>query len=490
MNGKSNRWLYPPILILGIYFIIRLIDQSQLFYVFPLDYTNDISSYMASVFFLSKCGFHEFCPYWYNGFLAFKGFSLGWSLFTLPIYLLTKNILFATFTSIILMYIIAFIFLIILGRIERFPIPVVVAFFLFLFGNAIAIGDFLRLGRTVSMFAFVLFIGLVVLTLYYKDNKIDMKFFFLFIPLYATILISHQQEMFLSQFVVLSLFLVKQFREKIKIILSSLTGFLLSSFWLVPFLLNLKNVRPFEFQGKWLIQFTNTYILTNIASIIIPVLFLVLFYKYWNDHNKSRRELLFFSPILVVCILFLFKLTIFIPLFKNISPDPYLMLFLFFSIFLFFKTKFGRFGKVIYMLLILVSILNVAISAIHTPYFIKHSVHDEEIISLLSEEIKDKFIIISTPPNSFSLAYYSYAAIYYNLTTPDGWYRHMVNEEYLDYINNMYYGFLDNDCERFNNNLRILNATEVIGYLDDCKKLKECGLEEKIKKTYVCLYHI
>src|SRR3989344_6937584 len=163
MNSRLYQLVWIPVVILGINFFIRLIDQSQIIFTFPLDYANDISSDLARVFFLAKCGLHNYCPYWYNGFIAFKGFSLGWSLFTLPLYLLTKNILVATSISIILIYIISFIFLFALGKIERFSNLTTIAFFVFIFGNAIAIGNFIKLGRIESLFAYMLFLGLAFL---------------------------------------------------------------------------------------------------------------------------------------------------------------------------------------------------------------------------------------------------------------------------------------------------------------------------------------
>ena len=123
----------------------------------------------------------------------------------------------------------------------------------------------------------------------------------------------------------------------------------------------------------------------------------------------------------------------------------------------------------------------------HTPYFINHSEHDKEIISLLSK-IDGKFIMISTPPNSYSFAYYSYAAIYHNLSTPDGWYRHMMDEESINNIDNMYFSFLNKDCNGFLTYSKKIGTEEVIGYLEDCELLSQCGLKEKIKKDYVCLF--
>jgi len=206
------------------------------------------------------------------------------------------------------MYIIGFIFLYLLGKNQGLSLTKVTAFFFFFFANSITIGNFLRLGRTVSMFAFILIIGLATLVLYYKNHKLDKKFFLLFIPLYVIILFSHQQEMILSQFLVLSLFLIKEKSERIHILYSSIIGFLIASFWLIPFTLDsIKNDALYYEEGMQILLFNKANILTSIAGIIIPLVLLITFYFYWKSNKKSKKELIFFSPILILNLLFLFR---------------------------------------------------------------------------------------------------------------------------------------------------------------------------------------
>ena len=103
MKSKlKNGFLMPPIIILGIYFIIRLINQAKIISIFPLNLTNDITSYMSRLYFLFECGFHKLCPYWYNGFITFVNYAPGWTFFTAPIYFITKNIQLSTYISLIL----------------------------------------------------------------------------------------------------------------------------------------------------------------------------------------------------------------------------------------------------------------------------------------------------------------------------------------------------------------------------------------------------
>ena len=487
-----DKWFYFPILILGINFIFRLIDQSKLLYTFPLDFTNDISSFMTRLFFFAKCGFHNFCPYWYNGFISFKGFSLGWTLFTFPLYWLTKNVLFATFISIILMYVIGFIFLYILGKTQGLSLTKIIAFFFFLFANAITIGNFLRLGRTVSMFAFILFIGLATLTLYYRNHKLNKKFFLFYIPLYTIILISHQQEMILSQFLVLGLFLIKKNRERIYIILSSVIGFSFASFWLVPFILNsLKSSILNYDQATRMLSFSGPFLLTNIAGIFIPLILLISFYFYWKNY-RSKRELLFFSPILVLGILYLFRLIPFTPLLKNIEPDHFLTTFLFFIIFYFLKIEFGdiKIKNISIILLFIVSITSVIITNIHTPFFVEHGPLEKEVLSIFPF-VEGKYIMIGEENvTSYSHAYYSYGTIYYNLSTASGWMPHMVPQSYLDEYNSMISSYKNNNCKNFIEKLDYFNVSEVIFYGYKCSEINSCELKEGKIMENVCLYKV
>ena len=105
----KSYWLYLPILVMLFYFIYRLINQSQLLFYFPLDYFNDVSSYMAQLHFLKVCGFLNFCPYWYNGFISFVSTPPAWFFFALPFYNLFGDVKAATYFTMLLSFVFAFI---------------------------------------------------------------------------------------------------------------------------------------------------------------------------------------------------------------------------------------------------------------------------------------------------------------------------------------------------------------------------------------------
>src|SRR3989344_8501221 len=167
--GKENRqiiedkWFYFSIIALSIYFVIRILDESKILVYFPLDYANDYASHIAKLFFLNKCGLFEACQYWYNGINIFSMYPPGWFLFTLPIYYLTKNLLYSTFISELLLFFIGF--LIINYFCRKFNMSFVrrIAFFALYFFNAISIGNFIRLGRMPEMFAWVNFLAFAFL---------------------------------------------------------------------------------------------------------------------------------------------------------------------------------------------------------------------------------------------------------------------------------------------------------------------------------------
>lgn len=496
-----NKWLYIPIILFGVYFFIRLLDQSKLIHTFPFDMANDIPAYIASLFFLAKCGFHKFCPYWYNGFVTFKTFFPGWQFFTYPIYKVSKNILFSTYMSIVLMYILSFFFIFILGKNEKFSIAKRVAFFLFFFTNAINVGNFFKLGRVVSLFGWCMFLGVATLILYYKDKKLDKKFIFL-IPLFGFAILSHPQEAILTSLLILPLFLIKKnVYERAIILLTVIFSIILTSFWWIPFILNLSqgNILNYSNQGVWLWATSGPYLSTSIAAFFVSFILFIIFYYYWLSKNKSGKELVFFSPILVLNVLFFLRLTPLVPILKKISPDPYIVFFLFFAVYLFFNINLKVLNKkiksLIPYLLIFVAILSVGISHFKTPYFVEHTFNEEEIISMFPY-VDDKFIILNTCPNlppseelAHPFAYYSYAPIFFNLTTPSGFYGHIAPEEYTKKYNFKRFR-KEWSCKAFKEDALFFNTTNFIAYEYMCENLNSCGLEKIKEKEGVCLYKL
>lgn len=490
-----DKWLYIPIILLGVYFFIRLVDQSKLIYTFPFDFANDLPAYIASLFFLAECGFNKLCPYWYNGFISFKTFSPGWQFFTYPIYKLFKNILFSAYVSIVLMYVLSFLFIFILGKNEKFSIAKRVAFFLFFFTNAINVGDFFKLGRVVSLFGFCMFLGMSVFIFYYRKKRIDKKFI-LFIPVYGFAILSHPQEAVLFNILIFSLFLSKKNIYELKMIfLSIVISFLLTSFWWAPFILNLSEggtILQRSHQGAWLWATSGPFLWDSIAAFFVSLIFFITFYYYWLSKNKSKEELLFFSPIILLNTLFFFRITPLIPVLKNISPDPYMAFFIFFIIYFFMNINvrsLGKLGKLVPYVLVLIVLISLSISHFKTPYFVEHTSVNEDTLDVL-KLVDDKFLFLGSYENSYSLIYYCYAPIYLNLSTPDGYYYYIVPKEYSSTIRNIDEYLNNGDCETFIEKAKFFNVTNFISYGDECKDLENCNFKKIKEKGSVCLYKL
>ena len=414
MKKIPDSWFYLPILILGIYFIIRLVDQSQLMLHFPLDYTNDISSYMAQLFFLDKCGFHTFCPYWYNGFITFQFTPPAWFFFTLPLLKIFGDVKIATYVSMVLIFLLGLVAFLAMGKLFEFSITKRIAFFLFFFGNAIAIGNFIRLGDVHQLFGWMLFVPFAFGILYYKNRKLNKNFYW-GVPLLSLIILSHQTIAVLAPFCLLGLFFVKRNGERIQIVLVGIISLILTSFWWIPYIKGFgETIGSQHVLTESLRSLAVSDLPQNLASIFIPLVFWIIFYHYWRLYDKNQKEFIFFLPIIILSILFFFRFVIFIPLLKFVYPDSYLYFFIFFTVFMFLKSEIQIFPlkKLIFLALIFVTTISIMINIFYTPKFMVPDEAGENLIKILGD-VDDKFLVIGNKSSVlYAEAIYSYAPIY------------------------------------------------------------------------------
>jgi len=487
MNNKeiNNKWLYIPILILGINFIIRIINQSKIINTFPLDKVNDWSSYIAQLFFLKTCGFHSFCPYWYNGFTTFKLVSPGWYFFSYIIHLVTKDYLVTVFTSMVLIFLLGFLIVYKFGKIFMINREKRILFFLLLFANASAIGNYIRLGRLPEFFAFMLFVLFSFVIIHYKNKELDRNIL-LIIPIYSLLLLSHQTFAILSSILWLSLFLVKKGISKIRIILLILASFIIDSFWIVPYIKDFyKSAGTTQPIGENLLGFSGKYLLENTFTIIIPIAFLVVLFMYLKDKKYEKKEIVFYFPIALISILLLFRITLFIPVLKYIYADVYMGFLLFFILFLFFE-KF-KINKVYFIGILIICVISVLISMFYTPWFIEHTQLEKDTLEIM-KDIKTNFLVSeSYSITSYGKAYYSYAPIYLNITTSSGWYK-IPSAEYFSKLGRIRISIENKDCELLTRNMKYLNNDYLIAYNEDCKFLNKCNLRKINQIKNVCLY--
>ena len=487
-------YLYIPIIILGAYFIFRLIDQSQMMFVFPLDKYNDWSSYMAQLYFLKECGFHNFCQYWYNGFINFQINQPGWYFFIYPLYLITNKVQLTAYISLIITLLLS-LSVIYLSRIKLGLSKIkALAFFLFFFGNAIAIGNFIRLGKIHEMFGWFNLIAIFVFLIIHKDKRIDKKFL-LIIPFYFFTILSHQNSAVIASLSILGLILIKKIRENIIIISSILIALITTSFWWMDYIKNFFNTTSTTIIVSNSLRYISKATLNdNIASIIIPLLFFILLYFYLKSIKNRKKEFIFFLPQTMIALLLLTRLILFIPIINQVYPDSYNLFLLFFTIFMFLKIEQSLIKKykcILIIGIILISITSVSLNIINTPRFISYTSLEEETISIFPE-INEKFIILATPSRrtSYPNAYYSYAPIYYNLSTSGGWYPSMKENDYITKLNNLDNTLKEGNCNLLKKELNELNISEIITYDEYCELLEQCKFNKKVNKSRVCLYSL
>lgn len=492
MNSKIKRfkeiprkWLYLPILILAINFIIRLINQSKIIKQFPLDFVNDVSAFIAELHFLVVCGFHNFCPYWYNGFVNFQLSTPGWHFFTYPIYLIFNDYLKAVYISIVLIFLLSFIVIYKFGAINKIGKEKRFLFFFLLFTNAAAIGNYIRLGRLPEFFSFFLFVLFAFIILYYKNKKLDWKFFLL-IPIYSLIIFTHPTFAVISSFLWISIFLVKDWKSKFMIGASVLASLILISFWLLPYVTNFYDSAGISKPiGENLLRFEGQFLLENIASLIIPVVFLFVFFLYIKKRKYDKKELLFYSPIIFIALLLLSRLSAFIPVMKYVYADVYMGFLIFFTLFIFFKNF--KINKKFFIAITVIAILSVLINFLHTPWFSEHTQLEKDTLEIMND-IDTSFLMTDAySRTSYGKAYYSYAPIYLNITTPSGWAK-VAEFDYYNNLREFSSSVKNKDCNILRKKAIELNNDYVISYNEDCGFLETCNLTKINQINNVCLY--
>jgi len=209
----------------------------------------------------------------------------------------------------------------------------------------------------------------------------------------------------------------------------------------------------------------------------------------------SRKKLLFFSPVLLLSLLFVSRIAVFIPLLNKIYPDIYMLFFLFFSIYFFLKINVSSFSpiflKFIFVALILISLLSVTVSEIHTPKFVPYTQLELDTLDLLPL-VEDSYVIpYSISETSHPPMYYSYSAVYYDLSTPSGANNFgTATEDYIEEVRGFNKYIQSKNCQALIDNMITLNVTDIIVYNEDCEFLRECGLFEVKTNNNVCLYNL
>ncbi|MFH1331910.1 MAG: 6-pyruvoyl-tetrahydropterin synthase-related protein [archaeon] len=500
MKNKTipDKYFYTAIIVLGIYFIIRLIDQAKMLYTFPLGVTYDYPTHLGQLFFLAKYGFHAVVPNWYNGFSLLLFYPPGWYFFALPIYLLTKNLLITTYSSIIIMFVAILVAILILGKKEGWSKTKSTAFFLLLFANTLAIGNYIRLGRVSELFALTNFVILAALIYIYKEKKIDLLFMILFTISYALIILGHPSTAIIFHVLLFSFLITrKNIAEAAKVVMLSVVGAIITSFWWYPFLTERtpEMTRSTFSVAERLLDISGAWAWDSWGTLIIGAAFLTTFYIYWSTNKKTKRELLFYAPLIIVAILLMTRAVVIIPLLKEIYPDVYMIFLLFITLYMLMKINYEKtpklFKTLIIIALVTLPIASVIASHLHTPYFTKHQEAEDKTIEIL-RYVEGKVLIRDKPyAGVYQFPLYTYGAINYDIKTPEGNNNFGTTTEEMNQKFWETYEALNNkDCGKIKTLMREIQAEEIISYYDYCETLGMCGLEKVRQQDYVCLYKL
>ncbi len=492
-----DSWFIPGILLLFLYFLYRLWNQAQLLRIFPLDATNDWASHIAKIYFFDVCGYYQQCAYWYNGFTLFELYPPAYFFYTWILQRITDNYLVTAYISMIILFVIGFLLLWKFGKQENLSRTKRIAFFAFYSLNAIAIGNYIRVGRMPELFAWIIFIGFATSMLYFRNKPLN-KYFFVTIFSYAILLISHQTTAILATILWLSLFLVQS--SKLKVIGGFILSVALTSWWTIPYVIASQHTQTYSYVlSQWLLDF-KVLLLENLAITAICIATLIAFYAYWKTQEHNNKELLFFSPIIALTLLVLFRLVPFLPILQYVYSDPYANFILFFGLFFFLASSPKAYPKLLVPILIigilLLPIASIAINHYKTnqygkdTYFQEHDAIAKDTIAIIPS-VEERYEILgglASDDTFYDKAFYAYAAIYHNKRSAGGWNEQFISSDYNRLLVSLDLDLRQKNCLSLTKKLVRLNVTDAITYGEHCNTLALCGWQEKIRKGQACMF--
>jgi len=478
---KKKNIITPAALLSTLLFLGLFINFIPVLWNFPLKESHqDYSSHMARIQFLRDYGF-DIVPNWYEGFYPFKAYYFGYYVFALPFFLATGSLTSTIFLTVLSIYLLALLFCNIFYKNHPYFL------FTFFFFNPIMLFDVLNLGRLPEFFGWMIFVMLAGLIFRYKDRKIDLFFVICYAIVSGVLMIGNTMIYILSLSLLAGLFLIR--KEKAMIAGSFLLSIVLMSWWLIPLLSSHAAQTIGSFYGKDYVisEFFNSDLL-SIKNWYHDLAVVAFIFMIWV--RKDRKETLFFLPASILAVLYLLKITYFLPFLKIFYHLVYVQFFWMLFLYLFLKTdilmltplKRGTSLAFLYHIIIPSILYVFLLSNVHS---FQHTSLDAEI-ELLSGNVNGKFVVVSDYPGINYHTPVSYITITKNLTTPMGWVDQNADPAVLDYNERLTAAVLDGDCNA-ESLLQERDVPYLLTFGDSCKKMLACGFTAVAQTEHGCV---
>ncbi len=496
LNGSLDKWLLIPLIGTIIILIIKLIEFSEILYQKSVSVINlgDMTMHTSFLFFLSKYGFHNIVPVWYDGFKLFQLYPPGWYFFTLPIYRFFSDINLTIFISYIVMLLLGLIASLLLGKYKNLSITKSLVFFALFLINPIAIDYIFSNGRFPEFFAWIIFVFLLAILGFYEHNNSNKYSLILLTITLSILILSHPYVSVLGLFLTFLILLIVRKQNKYNIILAVILSIILTSFWWIPFLQGFLSfpaevIQITDYQKGQLLDLKNSIISFNTATLLS---WFFIFYAYWTSSKKTKKEKMFYYPLLFLSLLILFRITPFLPLLDQIPPNSYNLFYISISLLTLFKIrKFSpKIKKIFIISLILLPILSfIVVFHIRPQESLEFTEQEMKIINLIPQ-IEGRYLFIdSSLPHVAPKNIISIATQNYNLPTPTGIYYPATPKRTYELVAKINKSLNEKNCKELSENLNLLDVKTIISQKQtNCEILKQCSLKQIYLDKDVCFY--
>ncbi len=285
--------------------------------------------------------------------------------------------------------------------------------------------------------------------------------------------------------------MIKPRKEKLLISLIIFCVILLTAFFWVDFLRTIINnpyaVNPTEYQKGSLL---GLHSIISFNTFVLLVWF-ILFYFYKKQFLISKKEKLFFNPLLLLSVLIITRFITLIPFFNEVPPNTYNLFFISLSLFMLFKTRFPKnIKKIVILGFLLLFILTVILDfGIRPERELKYTNEQEEIISILSN-IEGRYVFVKNNKLNDMDSLIGIATMKFDLHTPLGLYTAQLPKSLQNKFIITNKALENKDCLAISKNFKDLNVKNIISYKNSCELLKNCNLNLKFEGNYSCLFTI